>query len=345
MKTLVTGANGHIGSHIVKFLLEEEGREVRGLVRKTSDLRGLEGLDLELAYGDILDPDSLKEAVKGCDVIYHTAAVYSVWKRKAEEILRPSIEGSKNLFRAIQDRSVDKVVYTSSIAAVGLGSSADLLMTAADWNEHPSNPYIQAKTEAERWVQGWASVHKVPVVFVLPSIVLGPGDYKPTPSNKVVLQYLNGMPGLLIDGGINIADVRDVARGHILAEKNGAIGARYILGGENVTFRDFYNRLAEITHRRVRPWLWVPTALKKVVLAWAFVQERALQAVKLPPLVGAREMEDFFGGYAFYDIGPTVRALGYSCRTTEEVLKDTVQWLKEIGMVHRWTSVLSKRGD
>jgi len=342
MKTLVTGANGHIGSHIVRLLLEE-GREVRGLVRRTSDLRGLEGLDLELVYGDVLDPESLKEAVKSCDVIYHTAAVYSMWKRRAEDILRPSIEGSKNLFQAIQDRSLDKVVYTSSIAAVGLGTSPDSLMTAEDWNENPKNPYMQAKTEAERWVREWASANHAPVVFVLPSIVMGPGDYKPTPSNKFVLQYLNGMPGLIIDGGINISDVRDVARGHILAEKKGVVGERYILGGENISFRNFYNSLRDITRRRVRPWLWVPTGLKRIIIAGTYVQEKALQAVNLSPFFSASEMEESFGGYAFYDIGPTVRALGYTYRSTEEILRDTVQWLKEAGMVHRWASLLTKK--
>ena len=343
MKTLVTGANGHIGSNIVKLLLEA-GREVRALVRETSDLRSLDGLDVELVKGDVLDGESLKKAVKGCPVIYHTAAVYAIWSTKAEEILAPAIEGSKNLFGALEGRSVDKVVYTSSIAAVGFGASPDRLLTAEDWNAHPSNPYIKAKTEAEQWVHRWVEGKDVPVVYTLPSVVLGPGDYKPTPSNRIVLMYLNGLPGLHIKGGINVSDVREVARGHLLAEAKGVPGERYLLGGENLAFRDLYRLMATVSRRWLRTRLWVPTSLKGVATTGVALQERLFRIAKMPPIVSRSEMEEFFGGYAYYDIRPTAEALGLEIRPAEETLRDAVQWLKEVGMVRPWASLLTRGG-
>jgi dihydroflavonol-4-reductase len=243
--TLVTGASGFIGSAVVRKLLERD-RKVRCYNEPGANLDNLAGLDVENVEGDINDRDKIGDALKGCDVMYHLAAIYKLWLPDNALMYDVNVEGTKTVLFAAMKAKLKKVVYTSSIAAVGQPESGDLADETTAFNLwDDSNHYVRSKWLSERDALRFAR-EGVPVVVVNPAFPFGERDVAPTPTGKFIVETLNGnVPGYM-DGGFNVVDVEDVAEGHILAEESGKVGERYILGNNNVTYKEFYDAVADI---------------------------------------------------------------------------------------------------
>ncbi len=242
---LVTGASGFIGSSIVRKLIDQ-GRKVRCYNEPGANLGNLDGLDVENVEGDINDRQKIGEALKGCDTLYHLAAIYKLWLPDNALMYDVNVEGTKTVLFAAMKAKLKKVVYTSSIAAVGQPESGDLADETTGFNLwEDSNHYIRSKWLSERDALRFAA-EGVPIVIVNPAFPFGERDIAPTPTGRLIIETLNGkVPGYM-DGGFNVVDVDDVAEAHILAEKKGKVGERYILGNHNVSYKEFYDAVAEI---------------------------------------------------------------------------------------------------
>src|SRR5215475_1308246 len=233
MRALVTGATGFVGAAVARALLRE-GWEVRALARKGSDRRNLQPVPVEVFEGDLGDSASLAAAVAGCEALFHVAADYRLGAFDPEQLYRTNVEGTRNILNAARDAGVRRVVYTSSVATIGIpkdgtpGTEASP-STVADMIGH----YKRSKFLAEEVAREAAS-GGIPVVIVNPSTPVGPGDVKPTPTGQLIVEAASGRMPAFVDTGLNIVHVDDVAAGHLLAEERGSIGERYILGGENL---------------------------------------------------------------------------------------------------------------
>ncbi len=322
MKTFVTGATGFIGASIVRELLKD-GREVRALVRAGSDTANLNGLDVEPWRGDLRDRSSLVQGLKGCDVLYHAAADYRLWTRTPQEMYRINVEGTSAILEAALENGLSKVVYTSSVGTLGnpgdgTPGTETTPVTLADMVGHYKKSKFLAERAAERFVgQG------LPLVIVNPSTPVGPLDIKPTPTGKIIVDFLNRRMPAYLDTGLNIIAVEDCARGHILAEHKGCIGEKYILGNADLTLSAIFGLLAEITGLaapRVRlPYL--------PILLAAYLNE-GISAVTgkepLIPLAGVRMAAKFM----FFDSSKAVRELGLPQTPVRDALKRAVEWFK-----------------
>lgn len=325
MKVLVTGANGHIGCHIVRSLLER-GHEVRGLVRPTSDLRGLTDVDVELFRGNVMDPDSVDAAVEDCEVVFHAAAVFRMWAKDESEILAPAMQGAENVIGACMRHGVRRLVYTSSTNSIGFSSRADLLRSEQDWNDKGATAYVRAKLESEKFAVKLAEEQGVEMVVTLPALVLGPHDYRVTPSTQIVRDVvLRKMPAA--DTGLNIVHVADVAEGHVLAAEKGRPGERYILGGDNITGVDLAARLAKLTGGK--PTMKAPPKwMLRAMVPFAAV---ASKLTGKEPIVTHALIDDFIGTHAVFDVSKAKSELDYHPRGADETLEDTVRWLVHTG--------------
>ncbi len=325
MKTFVTGATGFIGASIVRELLKD-GREVRALVRAGSDTANLNGLDVEPWRGDLRDRSSLVQGLKGCDVLYHAAADYRLWTRTPQEMYRINVEGTSAILEAALENGLSKVVYTSSVGTLGnpgdgTPGTETTPVTLADMVGHYKKSKFLAERAAERFVgQG------LPLVIVNPSTPVGPLDIKPTPTGKIIVDFLNRRMPAYLDTGLNIIAVEDCARGHILAEHKGCIGEKYILGNADLTLSAIFGLLAEITGLaapRVRlPYL--------PILLAAYLNE-GISAVTgkepLIPLAGVQMAAKFM----FFDSSKAVRDLGLPQTPVRDALKRAVEWFRTNG--------------
>jgi dihydroflavonol-4-reductase len=246
MRAFVTGATGFLGSHVARVLCEQ-GASLRLLVRATSNLKNLQGLHADTVTGDLRDPASLQKAMAGCDVVFHVAADYRLWVRDPEEMYRSNVEGTRALLAAARNNSVHRVVYTSSVATVGFmtnGPTADedSPVSLGDMIGH----YKRSKFMAEQVAleAGRSGMH---VVTVNPTTPVGERDVKPTPSGRIVVDFLKRKFPAYVETGLNLVDVRECARGHVAALERGRSGERYILGGENLTLKQILDKLANIT--------------------------------------------------------------------------------------------------
>ncbi|MCH7499837.1 MAG: NAD-dependent epimerase/dehydratase family protein, partial [Nitrospinae bacterium] len=262
MKTLVTGTTGFLGAALLRELIAD-GRDVRVLVRPGADRSNIEGLDAEVVTGDLRDRDSLAAALQGCEVLYHAAAYYSLWSRDKRTMYDINVQGTRNILEAAMTENVRKVVYTSTVGCIGLwpdGRPADE-QTPLD----PAilcNDYKLSKYQAEQAALEFAG-RGLPVVVVNPSAPVGPWDIKPTPTGKLILDFINGKMPAYLDTGLNLIDVRDCARGHLLAEQKGTVGERYILGNRNLSLHEILLALEKITGipaPRIKMPYWVAYA-------------------------------------------------------------------------------------
>lgn len=261
--TLVTGASGFIGGHLARALAER-GDSLRLLLRAGSDRRGLAGLSYEEALGDLRDPASLARAVRGCSTVYHAAADYRLWAQNPAELERSNVDGTRNLLAVAEWAGVEKIVHTSTVGTIGMvgdGTPADedSPVSLADM----AGTYKRTKFQAEQVALEHAQ-RGLPVVIVNPTAPVGEADLKPTPTGKILVDFLRGAMPAYLDTGLNLVDVRDIARGHLAAAEQGRIGQRYILGAENLSLREILQRLAAITGRPA-PRIQIP-----YVLAWLF---------------------------------------------------------------------------
>src|SRR5690242_18734114 len=247
--SLVTGATGLVGSAVARALLQA-GHRVRVLVRANSDRRNLADLDVDIAEGSLEDARSLARAAASCRFVYHVAADYRIWVPDPRPMFRTNVEGTRDLLTAAQNAGVERVVYTSSVATLGLvpGGSAD--ETTPSGVEDMIGPYKRSKFEAEEVARRLARERGVPVVIVNPSTPVGPGDIKPTPTGRLILEAARGQMPAFVDTGLNIVHVDDVAAGHLAAADKGRIGERYILGGQNMSLAEILGEVSQAVGRR-----------------------------------------------------------------------------------------------
>src|SRR6266700_1569827 len=246
MLAFLTGATGFVGSHVARALAEH-GADVRLLVRPNSNTTNIADLKADLVIGDLRDPVSLENGIAGCDVVFHVAADYRLWVRDPDEMYRANVEGTRAILEAARKSNVRRVVYTSSVATMGFTQNG----TPADEDspvslENMIGPYKRSKFMAEQ-VAVEAARSGVDVVIVNPSTPVGERDIKPTPSGRIIVDFLKKKFPAYVDTGLNLVDVRECARGHIAALEKGRMGERYILGGENLTLKRILDKLAAIT--------------------------------------------------------------------------------------------------
>jgi dihydroflavonol-4-reductase len=322
LTTLVTGATGFVGTAVVRHLLAA-GDSVRVLVRPSSDRANIEGLAVDVAEGDLTDGASLARALAGCQALFHVAADYRIWIPDPEPLYRVNVEGTRQLMLAALEAGVQRVVYTSSVATLGLhhdGRPADEAtpVTLADMVGHYKRSKFLAEAEVRRLVDEQA----LPAVIVNPSTPVGPRDIKPTPTGRLIADAATGRMPAYVDTGLNIVHVDDVAAGHLLAFHRGRIGERYILGGDDLTLRDILGTVASLTGRRP-PTIRLPHDL---ILPLACLVEgwTRLTGGKEPQLTvdGARMARKKM----FFSSAKAERDLGYRHRPAREALADAVAW-------------------
>jgi dihydroflavonol-4-reductase len=324
-RTLLTGATGFIGAHVARALLAR-GAALRCLVRPTSRLDNVEGLEVELLEGDLTDSASLERALRGCRTVYHCAADYRFWARDPQELYRANIEGTENLMGAASRTGVERVVYTSSVGALAVlpgGTPAD--ETTPVTLDKMIGHYKRSKFLAERVAERWAE-QGLPVVIVNPSAPVGELDIRPTPTGGIIVDFLRGRMPAYVDTGLNLIDVRDVAQGHLLAAERGRVGERYILGHRNLTLLEVLEMLAQITGRpapRVKLPHWVPLAAAAMETGWSRISGRAPRV----PLESVRMSRHKM----YFDAAKAVRELGLPQSPVEEALARAVAWFRARG--------------
>jgi dihydroflavonol-4-reductase len=326
---LVTGATGFVGANVARELLRE-GATVRVLARPSGDRRAIDGLNVEICEGDLVDPASIRRAVQGAATVYHVAADYRLWAKHPEEIYRANVEGTRAVLQAAADAGVKRVVYTSSVGALGIpkdgtpGTEATPV-TLADM----VGPYKASKFLAEQVALGFA-LKGLPVVIVNPSTPIGPWDVKPTPTGQMVVDFLQGRMFATVDTGLNIVHVRDVARGHLLAAERGRVGEKYILGNANFTLTEIGLLLAEVAGSRA-PRARIPYAVAWLAAGCMEVAARVTGSAPRVPLTAVRMSRKRM----FFSAAKAVRELGLPQTDVRTALHDAAEWFVEHGYATR----------
>jgi len=328
MLSLVTGGTGFVGAAVVRLLLSE-GYAVRALVRKGCDLRNLDGLDIELTHGDLGDRESLRQALKGCRRLFHVAAHYAFWAPDPNVFYQVNVDGTRNLLEAAMEAGVERVVYTSTVGVLGYredGGPADekTPVTLDQMIGHYKRSKFLAEEEARQ-----AAASGLPVVIVNPSTPVGPRDIKPTPTGRIFVDFLNRRMPAYIDTGLNLIDVDDVARGHLLAAERGKVGERYILGHRNLTLKQIFAILGEIT-KIPAPRIRLPYRLI-LPLAYAnqWLSDRITKKPPRIPLEGVKMARR----HMFFDSSKAIRELGLPQSPFEQALERAVHWFLDNGYV------------
>jgi dihydroflavonol-4-reductase len=321
MKILVTGANGFIGSAVVRLLLDR-GNDVRVLVRPNADQRNFNGLDLEIIEGDLTDIDSVNRAVADCQQLYHLAADYRLWIPDPENMYKVNVDGTCNIITAATNANIEKIVYTSSVATLGLNADG----TPSDETTPVSidqmfGHYKRSKYLAEEEVNKLIKKQNCPVTIVNPSTPVGAGDIKPTPTGKIVLDTIRGRMPAYVDTGLNIVHVNDVANGHLLAMEKGEIGERYILGGDNMTLASILEYIC-LSQNMSPPTIKLPHNL---VLPIAWFMERLADITKKEPRATVDSVQ-MSKKMMFFSSEKAKEKLGYQSRPGVEGLKDAIDW-------------------
>jgi dihydroflavonol-4-reductase len=319
---LVTGATGFVGWHVARKLIEQGGR-VRALVRDPARLRELDGVDP--VTGDLRDRASLKRAVEGCGVVYHVAADYRLWTREPQEMFRSNVDGTRSLLEAARNAGVERFVYTSTVGCIGMPAGGLGDEDAPVALEHMAGPYKRSKFLAELVALEFAAAG-FPVVVVNPTAPVGDRDFKPTPTGKIVVDFVRGKMPAFLDTGLNVVDVRDVADGHVAACERGRVGERYILGAENLTLQQIFVALGEIAGRpapKMRIPYGVAYAYAAGSTAWAGITGREPRA----PLDGVRMARKKM--WVRHD--KAVRELGYAPGPARVALERAVEWFRGNG--------------
>ena len=325
MSILVTGATGFIGSQITRQLVEK-GEDVRVLLRNTSNTANIKDLEVEKVYGDILDKDSLKSAIKGCNTLYHTAGYVSFKKSDYDKMNNINVNGSRNILSAAKEEGVGRVLFTSSVAALGPSKPGELIDENNEFRIFDENiGYINSKYLAEKIALEF-SKEGLPVTILNPSVVIGPGDIYLSSSGSVLWYCKKKFPGYM-DGTLNLVDVEDVARGHLLAEEKGKVGERYILGNANLTVKEYFDLLEKITGIK-SPGMKIPYWF---AYGAAFVVERIV-GMSFPNFSTMDVDSVKLSRLCWHvDCSKAQKELGYKTKPIEETIKNTVEWFRENG--------------
>ena len=326
MTVLVTGAAGFVGSAVVRKLVAQ-GANVRAFVRPTSDVDNLADLPVELVLGDVRHRPTIDRAIKGCEAVFHVAADYRLWVPERDVMFESNVTGTRNVMEAAAETGVPRIVYTSSVATLGLaeaGNAAneDTPATSADM----IGPYKQSKYEAEAVVRAMVAEQGLPAVIVHPSTPIGPWDRRPTPTGQLIVEAAAGHMPAYVDTGLNVVHVDDVATGHLLALEHGKPGERFILGGENLTLKEILTEIAGITGRPA-PRFQVPHNVVMPIAAmaemWSWISHRepfvTLDGVRL-----ARKRMYFSSSRA-------IERLGYRPRPAIEAISEAIRWFDRHG--------------
>ncbi|MCL0039833.1 NAD-dependent epimerase/dehydratase family protein [Nitrospinaceae bacterium] len=324
MKTLITGSTGFLGSAVLRELLDD-GREVKALVRRGTRTANIDGLDVEIAYGDLRDPESIRSAFNGCDILYHVAAYYSLWNRDQQLIYEINVGGTRKILQVAKEKGLEKIVYTSTVGCIGLNEDQTPATENTFFNKNTlSNDYKKSKYQAEQVALDFAR-GGLPVVIVNPSTPIGPRDIKPTPTGKIILDFMNREMPAYLDTGLNLIDVKDCARGHILAEQKGVLGERYILGNQNMSLLDILVTLEKITGLkapRIKMPFWVALGA-----GWAceMISNHLTGKPPAVPLAGVKMAKYFM----YFDSSKAVQKLGLAQNPVENALRQSVDWFKD----------------
>ena len=326
MSTLVTGAAGFLGSHVTRQLVAR-GDDVRVLLRASSTNRAIADLPLEYVTGDLRDPASLDRAMKGVKRVFHVAADYRLWAKRKQDIYDSNVGGTKNLLDAAKRAGVEQLIYTSTVATI-----------AVDRPQHP-NEFTDAKLEemvghykrskwmAEKEALG-AAKSGLPVIVAMPTTPVGPWDWKPTPTGKIILDFLNGkMPGY-VKTGLNFVGVEECAAGHLLIAEKGKVGERYLLGGENLTLKQMLDTLAKITGLRA-PILKIPHGL---ALGVAYANTAFARLVGREPGIPVEGVK-IARHMMFVDCARAKRELGFQAGPGAAALERAVRWYEANGYI------------
>ncbi|PYT63427.1 MAG: NAD-dependent dehydratase [Acidobacteria bacterium] len=326
MTTLVTGASGFLGSHVTRQLVAR-GEDVRVLLRPSSTNRAIADLSLEYVTGDLRDPVSLERAMKGVKRVFHVAADYRLWARRSREIYDSNVGGTKNLLEAAKRAGVEQFIYTSTVATI-----------AVDRPQHP-NEFTDARLEEmvghykrSKWLAEKEALNAakagLPVIVVMPTTPVGPWDWKPTPTGKIILDFLNGkMPGY-VETGLNFVGVEECAVGHLLAAEKGKIGERYLLGAENLTLKAMLDTLSRITGLPA-PRLKIPHGLALGVAYANTVFSRLIGRQPGIPVEGVKIARHMM----FVDCSRAQRELGFKAGPVAAALERAVRWYEANGYI------------
>ena len=326
--TVVTGGTGFVGAAVIRHLVAA-GHRIRALARPGSDRRLLAGLPIEIVDGDLTDAASLPRILKGCGCLYHVAAFYSLWARERRLFYEINVEGTRCLLQAAADAGVDRVVYTSTVGALGIpeGGGVGTEETPVSLADMVGD-YKRSKFLAEEVARTFAR-RGLPVVIVNPSTPVGPGDVKPTPTGQMIVDFLRGRMWAYLPTGLNLVDVDDVAAGHLFAAERGRVGERYILGCRNLTLREIFELLGRITGIRP-PRLKVSAGL---ILPLARLSEWAADHITgHPPLIPVDAVR-MARKRMFFDASKAVRELGLPQSAVEGALARAVEWFRANGYV------------
>jgi dihydroflavonol-4-reductase len=323
MSTLVTGASGYIGSAVVQQLLDK-GKTVRCLVRETTNTKNLEDLDVKLVYGDIRDMASVRRSLEGCDNVFHLAAIYANWLPDAGLMYQVNEEGTRNVLRACKTAGVKKIVYCSSVAALGAHGKNPADESAAFNLNSTKDHYYISKYRAEQVALEFVR-RGLPVIIVNPSNPIGPGDIAPTPTGALIISIIKGkLPGY-VDGGINLIDLTDCARAIVAAMEKGKVGEKYILGHRNVSIKEYFDLIVKVAGCGKSPFIKLP---RWVAVFSAYGYQLLAYVTGKPPVTSASWVR--VGSHcSWWDCSKAREQLDLGQRPLEESIADAVKWFEE----------------
>ena len=322
MKTLITGATGFVGAAVLRELLKK-GHKVKALVRQSSILDNLKNLDVETVQGDLIDRDSLKLALKDCKYLFHVAADYRLWVPKSEEIYLNNVKGTENLMEEALSSGVEKVVYTSSVAVLGKPIIGDIANDKTPVNiSQMIGHYKKSKFLAEEKVKEFYKTRRLPVVIVNPAAPVGPRDIKPTPTGKMILDAAMKKIPAYLDTGLNVVHVDDVAKGHLQAFHKGKLGERYILGGDNLTFKQILEMISSMCGHKP-PKIQLP---KKPLYPIGYLFEIFARLFNIKNPMITVDMIRMAEKRMFFSSEKAKKELNYKCKPAKFALKDAINW-------------------
>lgn len=327
-KILVTGASGFVGAAVLRQLAQR-GADVRVFIRRDSPHANLAGLPVEIALGDLRDEASIRAAMANVRGLFHVAADYRLWAPDPEEIVRNNLASTRHVMEAALNAGVERIVYTSSVATLRPGTIGAPSDESGPMSEQAAiGAYKRSKVVAERLVEEMVEKKRLPAVIVNPSTPIGPGDIKPTPTGRVIVEAANGRMPAYVDTGLNLVHVDDCAKGHLLAFEKGGIGERYILGGSDVSLGDMLCEIAAMTGRRP-PFGRIP---RQLIMPFAYVGERIARFTGKEPFatVDGLKMAKY---HMYFSSLKAKRALGYEARPHSSALQDAIAYFRQRGLV------------